>query len=268
MCDDPRFSDDVQFSDAEVRAQLQMMQIDAIMMKARLRYLARIVRNKPIDLVTLLHQRVNGKCLPWICLIAADCRKLQALQLVDPPLPCIMEHPAPWHDLISDTNAWNNIVDKVWLLESMLGKSAADNTSPLELTFKCRTCNKLFASKHALRSHEMMKHGKRMPIRRHIGGATCHACGKDFHTQVRLLLHVRRTGCEKWIKKHCKPLTDAAMQSLDAAGSAERLKAQRAGKTGPIVSRPPIRTDGSVVLPGRQPSTRPKMKCSVRWPCD
>jgi lactam utilization protein B len=55
ICDDPRFSGNVKFSDFEVRAQLQVMPIDALMMKARLRYLARILRNRPADLIAVLH---------------------------------------------------------------------------------------------------------------------------------------------------------------------------------------------------------------------
>ena len=50
--------------DYAIRRILGVPSIDALMMKARLTYLGRIIRDNPVDLMSVLHTRPNDIVLP------------------------------------------------------------------------------------------------------------------------------------------------------------------------------------------------------------
>ena len=69
-----RISDDCSFGDKtvrdiDVRRKLQAPSIDCLLMRGRLRYLARIVKATPHALMALLFATPKGKQMPWCSLI-------------------------------------------------------------------------------------------------------------------------------------------------------------------------------------------------------
>ena len=86
---DPRFSTKVEMTDSEVRIKLQMPPLDCILMVARFRYFARLVRNQPRPLLSLLHV---GSSEPELfrMSIRTDTERIRAAGLV-PDLGAVQE---------------------------------------------------------------------------------------------------------------------------------------------------------------------------------
>ena len=65
---------DSTISDINVRRKLQMPSLDCLMVRARLRYLGRLLRTMPPALLALLACRFGGKRLPWTEQLVQDLR--------------------------------------------------------------------------------------------------------------------------------------------------------------------------------------------------
>ena len=63
---DPRFSAKVAMTDVEVRIKLQMPSLDCLLIVARLRYFALLVRNQPLPRFAWLHVGSAEPKLPWM----------------------------------------------------------------------------------------------------------------------------------------------------------------------------------------------------------
>eukprot|EP00959_Pyramimonas_sp_CCMP1952_P016474 349419-Pyramimonas_sp.AAC.1 len=75
---DPRFSANTHYRDAELRERMSMPSIDCVLSVARWRYVGRVVRNRPLTLISLLHFRKGEQCLPWVRALQHDAAFLQA----------------------------------------------------------------------------------------------------------------------------------------------------------------------------------------------
>ena len=181
-------------------------------------------------------------------------------------MPPLLDAPEPWHRIIADYARWNSIVDGIVFSESCLDSLPSPHSNNgLLLRLQCDQCHCCFATSRALQSHQRAKHGRRLAIRERVGGTTCHACSTCYHSRVRLLIHLaRRPGkqCAEWIASHCRQLAPVEVARLDAIDTADRLAAQRVGKSGSLNSRPAVRADGTLVLAGRQPKLQLSANCS------
>eukprot|EP00973_Karenia_brevis_P075128 10436683-Karenia_brevis.AAC.1 len=72
-----RIADDVRhgptcYNDVQVRALLHQPLVDCLLLRARLRYIGRLLRHRPRPLLALLHVRHRAKRLPWVAQVLTD----------------------------------------------------------------------------------------------------------------------------------------------------------------------------------------------------
>lgn len=81
----------------------------------------------------------------------------------------------------------------------------------------CGICDKTFGTEASLAVHQQEKHNMRIAMRRFAIDGVCRACGKQFHTRVRLLAHLHRGEGSCWIYHiRCfEPIADTLMEQLD-----------------------------------------------------
>lgn len=201
-----RFHADVE-SDLIVRNALGVVAVDCLIQQARLRYLRRILVNKPIALQAVLSATHSNRRLPWVDLIIGDMRKLRkfsgkAAGLPDPVdfsgewLKCITADEDAWHDIVSGLRYRRSLCDKDQLERQDIS-SAVD-------CFGCDICSsagggKSFPSLKALKSHQRAYHGIRIPTRYYVeADGRCICCGTVFMSRLRCIAHLsdsRRGKC-------------------------------------------------------------------------
>eukprot|EP00973_Karenia_brevis_P031278 4317486-Karenia_brevis.AAC.1 len=64
--------------DIDIRKLLKAPSIDCLLMRSRLRYLARLVKTKPLALLSILRSKPRGKQLSWAKLVVDDMRTSRA----------------------------------------------------------------------------------------------------------------------------------------------------------------------------------------------
>ena len=69
-------------TDLAVRQSLKMPSIDWLFTRARLRYMARILKNEPVTLAALLAARPSGEPMPWTALILKDMDTIRAFGVI------------------------------------------------------------------------------------------------------------------------------------------------------------------------------------------
>ena len=131
---DPRFSADNALNDLGVRRSLGVDSVDALLLIARMRYLGRLVRQRPPTLVALLHFTSGARRLPWVDLVARDTAMLSTLRLLPEGFPTFDGDPAAWSEMMHDSAAWARVLDGIVFAESACDAQAvptADDAGPL-----------------------------------------------------------------------------------------------------------------------------------------
>ncbi|CAK0884901.1 unnamed protein product, partial [Prorocentrum cordatum] len=120
-----RFGDAPRFgraeTDLEIRTRLKQPSLDCLVMRARLRYLGRLVRSSPPALLALLAARPGGARLPWVTLLVSDLGKLRELVALCSTLPPPEGTASAWATFISDSPArWTNAVSMLFFHRLLL----------------------------------------------------------------------------------------------------------------------------------------------------
>ena len=249
---DVRFSAATELSDIEVRRALGVMAIDAFLLISRLRYLGRLVRQRPETLLGLLHFRSGSRRLPWVDLISRDTALIASMGLLSGGFPAFDDDPTAWTALVRDESEWSRILDRISFPESACDtqKVEGDSAPACALSFPCEHCERSFASRKACDSHARAKHGIRSPFHCKVKSAICPACGVDFRERVRCLNHIgdrRRPRCAEYVVGHCPVLLRSLVLQLDEADRVARRTARRAGHSNILASAPAISATGKVL---------------------
>ena len=250
-----RFSTDNALTDLGVRRALGVDSVDALLLIARMRYLGRLVRQRPPTLVALLHFTSGARRLPWVDLVARDTAMLSTLRLLPDGFPTFDGDPAAWSELMHDSAAWARVLDGIAFAESACDAQAvptADDAGPLAraLHFPCAHCEQAFASQKARDSHARAKHGVRSPFHARVASAICPCCGVNFRQRIRCLNHLgdrRRPRCAQHVMLHCPLLTPAETARLDQVDRSDRRNVQRAGHFRVVSTLPALNSEGHAI---------------------
>lgn len=218
-------------SDEDVLCQLAAPSPTEVLRRARLRYLATLVRCGRTACWGLLAQDKA-----WLDLICDDLRWMwtqlhTASSLGDP-----QDHFAHWIYIISHHgNYWKRLVNRATLhaikqrcnrtqtahlhkrifhiLEKTGTLACAEpihsRTQSDRGHFGCMLCGLRCRSKGGEGAHIFRKHGQVNPIRRLFGDTWCPCCRKEFHTATKMQLHLRNVArCRRdlWARGHFFPV--------------------------------------------------------------
>jgi hypothetical protein len=230
-------------NDLQVRELMDAPSVDCILLAARLRYAARLVKHCPPTPVAVLHFQSKGKQLPWTKLLCDDMRSLQVRGL-DCPGGDPIDAADSCHAWLASDHA-HKVTQQVHFVGSILDalKTPDACTSPTrERSFVCTLCEPKFASQKALDMHSRIKHGTRSPVNVRISGSVCPACCKDFHARERCLNHrsdARRHLCRTWVIANVAPLTPDVVKNLNLKDRSIGRQAHKQGHTSVLSLRPP-----------------------------
>ena len=105
----------------------------------------------------------------------------------------------------------------------------------------CEQCGKTFATNRALRAHQFQKHSRRSWARSYCDATgDCPACGGEFWTRPRAIVHLRRASpaCGLKVQEgHVPRIPDEEVERLDALDAAAMRTAKREGRN-PLEGRP------------------------------
>ena len=123
---DVRFSAGTVLTDILVRTELEQPSVDCLLVRARLRYMARIIRSQPRDLMALLHLRSRSDTpLPWVELLTKDIDTLRLHKLIPRHFPDFVADAGAWHALMRAAGTWEEIVGSLHFYESLCDSEAA-----------------------------------------------------------------------------------------------------------------------------------------------
>ena len=242
--------------DYEVRKRLRAPSIDCLLMRSRLRYLARLFSSSPKSLLGLLASRPRGQMLTWSKLILSDLMVLRQRVSLCSRLPDPEEDASAWVEFIRrGPVAWSLAVKTLHFIESACDKHAMpDLQCQLVCHFRCDACDCAFPTEKAKKAHQRTKHKVLVPQRHYADeNGVCPVCSTGFNTRLRLLAHLcdsRRPKC--WDRICAQPtnferLSDERTLELDAADRVSRREARRAGYSHPIAIGP-ARTEAGKLI--------------------
>ena len=242
-----RISDDCSFGektirDIDVRKKLQAPSIDCLLMRGRLRYLARIVKATPRALLALLFAAPKGKQMPWYSPIIEDIRTLKCRVGLCGPLPDPKVESRKWVDfMIQNPEKWSPAVSALHFVESQCDSHVQSVTGSPALHCRCDVCSASFASSKTLQSHQRVKHGHRVPQRFYCDlNGMCPVGKTYFNTRLRLLAYLsdkRRDKCWSQIISNTDlypALPQNRVEELDASDKQARATARKDGHSHPI----------------------------------
>ena len=251
--DAPRFGHSD--TDLEIRMRLMQPSVDCLVMRPRLRYLGRLVRNSPPTLLALLAARPGGASLPWVTLLVSDLGKLRALVALCSALPPPEGVADAWVTFISESPVrWANAVSMLYFTDSCCDRGGAAPVGGGTRPFSCHECDACFATARARDQHLRIRHHVRCLQWSYAGAdATCPVCCTVFGSRLRLLSHLcdsRRAACWEAMRAspaRYPPLPQKKVAELDELDKVQRRDAQRQGLSHAPAQGPARRADGRVV---------------------
>ena len=230
--------------------------MDCVLMRARLTYLARMLRAQPPALLALLRQRPRGSRSRWLRLISDDMRRLRSLVARCNLLPDPDSDPAAWTQFIlSDQLRWKQCVALVHFTDSLCDvRAASPEDAVATREFRCDACGVAFHTHKQLAQHRRIKHGEKCPQRFYAAASgACPVCQTVFGTRLALLSHLcdsRRQRCWTEICRHPGrfvqiPAEEVAV--LDALDNEARKRARRQGHSHALATGGCVRADGTPV---------------------
>ena len=244
-------------SDYTVRQMLGIPSLDCLVQQARLRYLRRILVNKPTALQAILGFQHEGRRLPWADLIVDDMRCLRSAAATFADMPEPDAQPGLWYDrIVADEQGWFSAVHALRYLHSACDRHKTDEAAAAGARiFGCDICAQsgetvpAFGTLRALKSHQRAKHGIRTPMRFYVkADGKCICCGTVFHTRLRCIAHLadtRRDKCWLHILATRPPrLPTPTVEALDALDREQRKMAFKKGHTHPLAQGSAITKHG------------------------
>ena len=119
-------------SDRMVRAQCSKPSVDCLLVRHRLKYIRRICSHSSQALYIILCMRVKSVPIPWVKQLKSDfiiLRKYAAAHAKP-----IVSDDAPldaWMQLFDDREAWNQLVDSIFYIESTSDRHAQPSSSSI-----------------------------------------------------------------------------------------------------------------------------------------
>ena len=191
--------------------------------------------------------------MPWAQLVVDDMALLRERVSWCARLPPPDEAPSAWVQAVRDPG-WRNAVATLFFMDSAADARAQRLERPVVAAYACDLCSATFATAKALGCHSRRRHGARVPQRFFApASGTCMVCETQLHTWLRLLRHLcdRRGRCWAQIQSApagtYKALTSKKVEALDAADTAARNDARRAGHTTPIATGIARTKDGKAI---------------------
>lgn len=228
-------------SDLQVRVMLKLPSIECVLMRARLRYLKRVLKTAPRALVAILQLKHKTKQMKWVALIIEDMKILRARISAFSKMPDPSVEASTWHRFIlASPKAWAEAVAMLHFSESRFGQVEQPIALTIAVvhTFACDKCGTVFASSRALQSHVRLKHKERCLQRLYADSSgVCSVCKTILNTRLRLIAHLsdtRRDECWSEIRAHprkYKRLAAELVADLDDKDRVSRRDVQRQGKS-------------------------------------
>ena len=246
-------------TDRLVRTSLGALSIDCIARRARLKYIARLVRSGTHVVLNLVMQWSDGnRRLPWMDLLINDFEILRAeLPKIFVDCPLFGVDPNFFFRMMRDCPVeWKCIVDAYQTplndTEVPQTQTVRANLRTASNVFACDVCGHgeaVFGSSKALQTHKRMKHGTRSSVIQYIPNTSvCPVCKVDFRSRLRLITHAsesrarsknRRYTCRDVILSGILPQLPAAeLAGLNARDREARRAASKAGHSHEIARLP------------------------------
>ena len=240
-------------SDRKVRMKAGAESLDCIILKKRLRYLARLQNANAAPLIALLQVRPNGNTLPWISQIKSDLKFVFAsVAGARMSLPHPDNHANRWLEFMTESShAWKCIVDRISFVDSRVDKLDIGDelAAPAVLQFVCDACGEKFANNKALSLHSQKVHGRRNELRLYLDeSGKCPACNGAFQSRLRAFAHLsdrRNTRCKEVIASGMVArISDELAAKLDECDRIARTLARKHGHSHPIAEKSARTADG------------------------
>ena len=241
--------DRVQLSDAALCARLALPSPQAVVARARLLLLPRLVQFGH-DLFRALGQALRAVSGSWTQAVLGDMAEVARVSDRCAGLPPPHAAPEGWLGLASDHfAAWSAIIKRVLVSLFPLPEQPRLQVVgvPACCVCYCGECGREFDQPSRLRQHMARLHAYRHPA----GNCTnsqgvCFACMRCFHTGSRLHFHLARDSpsCLVALQSWLPPLEPKERRMLDAADAATKAKARITGVPYRLASAPVARLPG------------------------
>ena len=152
--------------DAAFRLRTRTPSLDCVLCRARLAYVARLLRAGPPALTAPLRQGPQQRRSPWFHRVVDDFRLLRRLVARCAPLPDPDADPERWREYIaSDALRWKQDVGMLFFTDSVCDADAPRAGEAIARPFACHDCGTAFATAKQYAQHRRAKHGERCPQR-------------------------------------------------------------------------------------------------------
>lgn len=229
-------------SDEEVMQALSFPSIQALVMCARARFFARLMRH-PSDGVRTIVQRTRGVVGSWAHTVLANIAVIRFFspQLQDMPDP--RSHAGRWETFVkSFPAAWKTIISRFTQSPGLLFGLADQGEAAADGEFLCVSCGFECPSLVGLAMHRRQRHAVIAPQRLRAQGSVCRVCRLDFGTRPRLMAHWRRTPkCWSVAMMHDPPMPIDLVAQLDEADKTEARLLRARGLPPRFAGAPPRR---------------------------
>ena len=201
----------------------------------RLRYLARVLRSGPLLLWQLL--KAHPSDTAWLHALQTSFQWLRTFSTrISWPSPddldswfMVAQLNKKWRGTISAAlkssiqfrqqialaKVWEKDIERTLHRQGVLPMAVQDAT---DKQWQCGQCDKSFETTRGLAMHCSKVHGYRPWAKHYMIGSTCLACGTDFDTRPRAIIHLSgRFSCAATYRACFPPLSDERVAELDAA---------------------------------------------------
>jgi hypothetical protein len=256
IVDMPLF-DDSSVSDLEVRILAKMSSLDCWLVKARLRYLGRMLRNRPEPLLALLACRPKNKMLPWAELIVEDMRIARRMSTLCRNLGDPADEPMAWRDFIlASQQRWSDVIGSIHFFESICDRHAKNADLVSVHVVQCSVCDETFDSVKTMELHTRVKHKMRSSVRYYVDkDAICQVCHSAFGSRLSCIAHLAdrrpaRDRCWKAILANphgFEMLSTETCCELDEKDRSAKLLARRQGHSHVIATKQSMDCNGKPI---------------------
>jgi hypothetical protein len=211
---EPRFGH-CEHTDYQIRQQVGFCSLDCCLVRARLRYVGRVIAAQPKSLLAALWL-TRLKTLPWMELLRDDMKTMyDCVGDVRYKLPHPGTDAMAWFCFARDRpDEWTASVSKINFLASVFDQHEFEPLVGHVQNFACDLCpapGPSFSTAKARDQHLRVKHGITSSVKMYIDGSgICPICMTNFRSRSRVIAHVsdtRRPKCRNKIFRGRVPQT-------------------------------------------------------------